>query len=67
MFECLKVIMEGIGMVSGDGGKEEFVSTSKETAEYVENWKKTNHVAMQVLPMVLSISYYGNNAVIIKR
>ena len=54
-------------MVSGDGGKEEFVSTSKETAEYVENWKKTNHVAMQVLPMVLSISYYGNNAVIIKR
>jgi hypothetical protein len=59
--------VEGIGMVSGDGGKEEFAQASEETKRYIEGWKRTNHVAMQVLPAIFSLSYYGNNCVIHKR
>ena len=34
---------------------------------YVSNWKKAHSTAMRVLPMMFSLTYFGNNAVIVKR
>ena len=43
------------------------MAASSETREYIEGWRRNNPTAMAVLPSILTINYYGNNCVIVKR
>merc|ERR1711934_265130 len=65
--EFIKTLIEGIGMVSGDGGIEEFVASEPSTKSYIDGWKESHPEAMRLLPFIFSVSYYGNNCVIVKR
>jgi len=53
----VKVLVEGIGMVSGDGGKEEFAGTIPETKLYIQEWKEKNPLAMKVSPSPPRLSH----------